>query len=115
MHSPGRSMNASAFSSRIRSMPSASGTRTSPPPPTTTCASCSRGLHSRPPARRVNDQGASTMSMAILPELSDELVIEVVRKSAHPLRGLARDYDPLLELCGNARFVLIGEASHGTH
>ena len=25
------------------------------------------------------------------------------------------DYDPLLDLIGDARFVLIGEASHGTH
>jgi len=32
-----------------------------------------------------------------------------------PLRGTARDYDSLLELIGDARFVLIGEASHGTH
>jgi erythromycin esterase-like protein len=32
-----------------------------------------------------------------------------------PLRGRARDYDPLLELIGDARVVLIGEASHGTH
>ncbi len=31
------------------------------------------------------------------------------------LRGAADDYDPLLELIGDARFVLIGEASHGTH
>lgn len=32
-----------------------------------------------------------------------------------PLRGGADDYDALLELIGDARFVLIGEASHGTH
>ena len=32
-----------------------------------------------------------------------------------PLSGLARDYDSLLEIIGDARFVLIGEASHGTH
>ncbi|KQO64594.1 erythromycin esterase family protein [Methylobacterium sp. Leaf88] len=31
-----------------------------------------------------------------------------------PLRGDARDYDPLLALIGEARFVLLGEASHGT-
>jgi len=34
---------------------------------------------------------------------------------AHPLTGAAADYEPLLELVGNARFVLLGEASHGTH
>src|ERR1051325_9954324 len=32
-----------------------------------------------------------------------------------PLTGATRDFDALLELCGDAQFVLIGEASHGTH
>src|SRR5438477_6249938 len=36
-------------------------------------------------------------------------------KAIHPLMGAAQDYDALLELIGNARFVLMGEASHGTH
>src|SRR5437763_7736172 len=40
---------------------------------------------------------------------------ELVREIAQPLAGEARDYDALLELVGDARFVLIGEASHGTH
>ncbi len=40
---------------------------------------------------------------------------DLVRQSAHPLRGSAQDYDPLMDLIGDARFVLIGEASHGTH
>lgn len=40
---------------------------------------------------------------------------DAVREAAHPLTGAAKDYDPLLELIGEARFVLIGEASHGTH
>ena len=39
----------------------------------------------------------------------------VVREAAHPLTGVPRDYDPLIEMVGDARFVLIGEASHGTH
>jgi len=34
---------------------------------------------------------------------------------AHPLHGIATDYDPLLEQAAGARFVLLGEASHGTH
>jgi erythromycin esterase-like protein len=38
-----------------------------------------------------------------------------IRDTAHPLIGAAHDYDPLLDLIGGARFVLIGEASHGTH
>src|SRR6059036_498120 len=38
-----------------------------------------------------------------------------IGNAIEPLRGSARDYDTLLELIGDARFVLIGEASHGTH
>src|SRR5919109_4822268 len=38
-----------------------------------------------------------------------------VRAAAYPLSGTASDYDPLIEMVGDARFVLIGEASHGTH
>lgn len=33
----------------------------------------------------------------------------------YPLTGAAAAYDPLLALIGDARFVLLGEASHGTH
>lgn len=32
-----------------------------------------------------------------------------------PLRGAAADYDDLLDFAADRRFVLIGEASHGTH
>jgi erythromycin esterase-like protein len=31
------------------------------------------------------------------------------------LHGADRDYDALLDLCRDARYVLLGEASHGTH
>ncbi|HEY7117300.1 MAG TPA: erythromycin esterase family protein [Tepidisphaeraceae bacterium] len=41
--------------------------------------------------------------------------IETVRTAAEPLLGDEADYDRLLDLVGEARFVLIGEASHGTH
>src|SRR5438270_5314808 len=34
---------------------------------------------------------------------------------AHPLTGAPADYEPLLALIGHAHFVLLGEASHGTH
>src|SRR5437588_3280833 len=40
---------------------------------------------------------------------------DLVREAAHALEGSTADYDPLLELIGEARFVLLGEASHGTH
>ena len=35
--------------------------------------------------------------------------------AAIPLHGDARDYDALLALVGERRFVLLGEGSHGTH
>jgi erythromycin esterase-like protein len=40
---------------------------------------------------------------------------DAIASSAHILTGSAGDYDPLLDLIGDARFVLLGEASHGTH
>ena len=42
-------------------------------------------------------------------------LIDAVRAAAYPLTGMAQDYDPLLKLIGDARFVLLGETSHGTH
>jgi erythromycin esterase-like protein len=45
--------------------------------------------------------------MTILPKL--------IREACEPLTGSPRDYDPLLDLVGDARFVLLGEATHGTH
>ena len=40
----------------------------------------------------------------------------ILKKESCPLRaGMLSDYDPLLESIGNASFVLLGEASHGTH
>ena len=41
--------------------------------------------------------------------------LSTIRHSAHLFAGAPTDYDPLLEATGDARFVLIGEASHGTH
>ena len=40
---------------------------------------------------------------------------DAVRENSHPLTGATSDYDPLMDSIGDARFVLIGEASHGTH
>ncbi|HTE17511.1 MAG TPA: erythromycin esterase family protein [Armatimonadota bacterium] len=45
----------------------------------------------------------------------DSGLIEALRARVHPLSGADSDYDPLLDLIGDARFVLLGEASHGTH
>src|SRR5204862_10267 len=40
---------------------------------------------------------------------------KLVREIAQPLTRNANDYDALLKLIGEARIVLLGEASHGTH
>src|SRR5919205_135714 len=40
---------------------------------------------------------------------------EAIRKGAIELSGSARDYNALLERIGDAHYVLLGEASHGTH
>jgi erythromycin esterase-like protein len=41
--------------------------------------------------------------------------VSAIRAAARPLTGGRRDYDALLDLVGDARFVLLGEATHGTH
>src|SRR5213596_3716613 len=46
---------------------------------------------------------------------NDAMLVRGLREAARRLAGSARDYDPLLEAIGDARFVLLGEASHGTH
>jgi erythromycin esterase-like protein len=38
----------------------------------------------------------------------------IVREIAQPLTGGPNDYHDLMSLVGDARFVLLGEASHGT-
>jgi erythromycin esterase-like protein len=42
-------------------------------------------------------------------------LIDSIRDSAYLVGGTKRDYDPLLEMAQGARFVLLGEASHGSH
>ena len=42
-------------------------------------------------------------------------ITDVVRRFAQPLAGERDDYDSLMNLVGDRRFVLLGEASHGTH
>jgi erythromycin esterase-like protein/predicted phosphoribosyltransferase len=46
---------------------------------------------------------------------AERALIEALRATAHPLTGAARDFDPLMDRIGDARFALLGEASHGTH
>jgi erythromycin esterase-like protein len=42
-------------------------------------------------------------------------VANLVKEHAHVLTGTTDDYKPLLDLIGDSNFVLLGEASHGTH
>lgn len=48
-------------------------------------------------------------------EAHEPALLARLREAALPLTGDARDYDPLMALIGEARFVLLGEATHGTH
>ena len=50
-----------------------------------------------------------------MPRVSANHITALLKKSVNPLRGADKDYDPLMDLIGEARIVLLGEASHGTH
>lgn len=41
-------------------------------------------------------------------------ITELLQETVHPIQGVRADYDPLLDLIGDAQVVLLGEASHGT-
>src|SRR5215469_7652826 len=47
--------------------------------------------------------------------ISIDPISESIRESARHITGEATDLEPLLDMIGDAPFVLIGEASHGTH
>jgi erythromycin esterase len=47
------------------------------------------------------------------PEAAGDPLLAALRRVALPL-ARAADLDPLLELIGDARYVLLGEATHGT-
>lgn len=44
-----------------------------------------------------------------------ENVKHVIQQFAHMMQGTVQDYDELLRQAANCRYVLMGEASHGTH
>ncbi len=59
--------------------------------------------------------GAEAVSATLALPLGEREILEALRREAHPLTGDDRDYDALIALVGDARIVLLGEASHGTH
>ena len=46
---------------------------------------------------------------------TDAAALRAISAHVRPLVGAPADFEPLLEMVGDARFVLLGEASHGTH
>ncbi|HEV2801659.1 MAG TPA: erythromycin esterase family protein [Pyrinomonadaceae bacterium] len=62
-----------------------------------------------------DQQGRGKTQGSNAPVESAASVSALVRKSAVPLTGGKSDYDALMNLVGDARFVLLGEATHGTH
>src|SRR5438128_11938169 len=89
-------------------MRSDTGTATSRKRPTPRCAICSS--KPRTVSKRSNAEEGTAMALPATVSLIDTL-----RSAVQPLTGGAHDYDALIDIVGDARFVLIGEASHGTH
>ena len=56
------------------------------------------------------------MPMRLFERTSTEReLLDALRTHLQPLQGGPADYDSLLRVVGDARFALLGEASHGTH
>lgn len=54
-------------------------------------------------------------SPEVNPMTSSTAAVEAVRRELLPLTGAESDWDPLLDMIGDSRLVLLGEATHGTH
>jgi len=50
-----------------------------------------------------------------MPLSADRHALDAVRAAAQPLTGAPGDFAPLLARIGGVQYVLLGEASHGTH
>jgi erythromycin esterase-like protein len=55
------------------------------------------------------------MSASAALPLGHTAVLDAIRREALPLTGSPHDYDALMGRIGDARIVLLGEATHGTH
>src|SRR4051812_5894913 len=64
------------------------------------------------PARRRLRPRASSCTEAAM---ADDAAGKAIAAAAQPVRGEHADYDGLLALVGDARIVLLGESTHGTH
>ena len=70
-------------------------------------------LHAQAQAQA--QQGSLTQTNpSPLQQAQAHALVDGLRQHLQPLTGSERDYDTLLELIGQARFALLGEASHGT-
>src|SRR5882762_9699565 len=104
-------MMSSAPSRRSRFTRSVSGTRISHKRQTKKCAIYPhKGLIGAPRFSKDTPRRKRAMQ-----SMTDPKLIEALREKLHPLPGTAQDHDRLIDLVGDARYVLIGEASHGTH
>src|SRR5437868_9419940 len=53
--------------------------------------------------------------MTVMAIAEHNLIADVIKQAARPLKGNAHDYDDLIKLIHEARFCLLGEATHSTH
>jgi erythromycin esterase-like protein/predicted phosphoribosyltransferase len=65
--------------------------------------------------RRLLAAGAPSTTAGRTPPSGSADVLSLVRERARPLTGDPSQYDGLIEGIGDARVVLLGEATHGTH
>ncbi|HET9625643.1 MAG TPA: erythromycin esterase family protein [Kofleriaceae bacterium] len=55
------------------------------------------------------------LAWLVMTKLADPILAQAIAEQATAMTGNDADFDPLLERIGDARFVLLGEATHGSH